>query len=145
MPRTIRLLVTIEMDDDDDRSGEAVRGDIERELSGDLADVALLGTWPDTDADLTATPANPAAPQRASAARLELTAYLAAVITALIRNDPAVQPYLSPICPECDQMPQPQDGIHVVLGAAVVIGCEGYWIINPNVVGIPNPNWQPQE
>ena len=32
----------------------------------------------------------------------------------------------------------------VVVGAVVVVGCEGYWVINPNVVGIPSPNWQPQ-
>jgi hypothetical protein len=25
-----------------------------------------------------------------------------------------------------------------------VVGCEGYWVINPNAVGIPSPNWQPQ-
>ncbi len=145
MPRTIRLLVTIDMNDDDDRTGEQVRGDIERELSADLADVALLGTWPDIDADLTAGSADPAIRERAAAAARERTAYLAAVITALMRKDPALQPYLSPLCPECDQMPEPEDGIHVVLGAAVVIGCEGYRVINPNVVGIPSPNWQPQE
>jgi len=61
-----------------------------------------------------------------------------------MRHDPAVQPYLSPICPECGHIPEPEDGIHIVLGA-VVISCEGYWVINPNVVGIPSPNRQPQE
>jgi len=66
------------------------------------------------------------------------------VLAAMMRHDPRLAPYPSPICPECDELPPPEDGVHTVLGATVVVGCEGYWVINPNVVGIPNPNWQPQ-
>ena len=63
-----------------------------------------------------------------------------------MRRDPALEPYLSPVCPECGHVPEREEGIHVVVGAAaVVIGCEGYWVINPNVVGIPRPSWQPQD
>ena len=141
MPRTIHLLVTIELDADDDRTADEVRADIERELAADLADVVLLTHTGDDHEPAV----DPAARQRAEDAARQRTRYLTAVITALMRNDPAVQPYLSPLCPECDQVPEPEDGIHVVLGAAVVIGCEGYWVINPNRIGIPNPNWQPQQ
>ncbi|MDG4795032.1 hypothetical protein [Micromonospora sp. WMMD1082] len=53
-------------------------------------------------------------------------AHLAAVIRAVIRRDPALEPYLSPTRPECGQIPQPQDDDHTARGATVVIGCEGY-------------------
>jgi hypothetical protein len=141
MPRTVHLLVTIELDADDDRTAEDVRVGVEQDLSADLADVVLLAHT-GTDHEPTA---DPAGRQRADDAARKRTRYLAAVVTALMRNDPAVQPYLSPVCPECGQLPEPEDGIHIVLGAAVVIGCEGYWVINPNVIGIPSPNWQPQD
>ncbi len=42
MPRTIRLLVTVDLDDDDHRGTEEIRDDIERQLAGDLADVVLI-------------------------------------------------------------------------------------------------------
>jgi len=139
MRRTVHLLITIELDLDDDRTADDVRADIERELSADLANVVLLRH---TNIDLE-HPVDAAARQRVEDAASDQTGYLAAVVTALMRRDPAVWPYLSPICPECGQVPEAADGIHVVLGAAVVIGCEGYWVINPNAVGIPKPNWQP--
>jgi hypothetical protein len=141
MDRTVYLLVTVDLDDDDDRGAEEVRADVERQLAADLATVRLLAQGHDEMAPLR----DPAARSRATQAAQERTAYLAAVITAMMRHDPAVQPYLSPLCPECNQIPEPEDGIHIVLGAAVVIGCEGYWVINPNVVGIAKPNWQPQD
>src|SRR3546814_13253239 len=53
-------------------------------------------------------------------------------------------------CPECDQSVygerfNPAD--HWILldtkrdDLVVVIGCEGYWIVNPASVGIQNENW----
>ncbi len=141
MPRTVQLLVTIELDHDDYRPAQEVSDDIERELAGDLAQVVLIGTTGDDG--LPPSP-DPAVIERDARAAKELTAYLAAVIRAMMRHDPAITAYLSPTCPECGQHAQPEDGVHVVLGAAVVVGCEGYWVINPNAVGIPNPNWQPQ-
>jgi hypothetical protein len=140
MRRVIHLLATIELEPDDDRTADEVRAEIERELSADTVDVVLLAHTKD---DLE-WPVDAVARQRVQDAARGRTRYLAAVITALMRRDPAVQPYLSPICPECGKVPEADDGIHVVLGTAVVIGCEGYWVINPNAVGIPRPNWQPQ-
>ncbi len=145
MDRTVYLLVTIDLDDDDDRGGEEVRADVERQLAADLANnpatVRLLAQWHDETAPLR----DSAARSRATHAAQQRTAYLATVITAMMRHDPALQPYLSPLCPECNQIPEPEDGIHIVLGAAVVIGCQGYWVINPNAVGIAKPNWQPKD
>ena len=141
MPRTVHLLVTAELDDD--RSAEQLRADVERQLGTDLASVILL-THAQAN-DTAPRSAEPAGRHRVDPAVLERAAYLAAVITALMRSDPAVDPYVSPICPECGQIPEPGDDGHVVLGAIVAIGCEGYWVINPNVVGIHRPTWQPQD
>jgi len=143
--RRVYLLATIDLDADDDRTVEEIRDDIERQLADDMAEVVLLAHT-DDEHSLAAAGGEPVARhQRDDDHARERTAYLAAVIRALIRHDPTVQPYLSPICPECDEVPGPEDGIHVVLGAAVVIGCEGYWVINPNLVGIDRPTWQPQD
>lgn len=30
---------------------------------------------------------------------------------------------------------------HVLLGRFVIVGCEGYWLVNPNAVGIPSEAW----
>jgi hypothetical protein len=141
MPRTVRLLVTIELDDDDRRPADEVRADVERQLAGDLADVTLIAV---TDDDGTQPATDPAIVERDARTAKALTEYLAAVMRAMMRSDTRVAPYLSPICPECGQLAGPEDGVHIVLGAVVVVGCEGYWVINPNVVGIPSPNWQPQ-
>jgi hypothetical protein len=59
-------------------------------------------------------------------------------------------------CPECDVIPTPClvcdsdecDGAgvaHGMVGEYVVIGCEGYYVVDPNLVGIDSPNWQPVE
>jgi hypothetical protein len=141
LPRTVHLLVAIEVEDD--RTAEEVRAAVERELSADLADVLLLTHSHDDGA--APRPVDLAGRQRAERVACERTAYLAAVIRALMRREPTLESYLSPICPECGQIPEQGDGDHVVLGAALVIGCEGYWLINPNAVGIHRSNWQPQE
>lgn len=73
----------------------------------------------------------------------EYAAYVTAVMRALNGRDPALDPYLSRTCPECGQVPARDDNDHVVVGETVIVGCEGYWIVNPKVVGIHRPNWQP--
>ncbi|MFC8428574.1 hypothetical protein [Streptomyces sp. NPDC057253] len=54
-----------------------------------------------------------------------------------------IESYLTSVCTECDTHIPPcdPDG-HVMAGSAVVVGCEGYWLIDPNVVGIEAPHWQ---
>jgi hypothetical protein len=47
-------------------------------------------------------------------------------------------------CPECQDIltadGQYPDG-HVVVNGAVVIGCEGYYVIDPAALGQPDPHW----
>jgi hypothetical protein len=69
----------------------------------------------------------------------EVESYLRAVRRASVA---VVEPYMRADCPECDYDLDPNDPEdHVVIGSMVVIGCQGYWIVNPNVVGIEKPNW----
>lgn len=52
---------------------------------------------------------------------------------------------LTTTCPECGMEPaEPDtDEYHEFIENTrfVLIGCEGYHIINPNLVGVPRPNW----
>jgi hypothetical protein len=131
----VRLLVTLHLDDDDNRPTGEISDDVQRQLAGDAADVDVIAATDDG--------VSPAPHPDQTAGDVELTAYLAAVITAMMRHDPDAIGYLSPMCPECGQLANAEDGQHVVLGAAVVVGCEGYWVIDPNTVGVSKPNWQP--
>lgn len=49
-------------------------------------------------------------------------------------------------CPECGRYP---DDDHVLITVnnrtCVVIGCEGYWTIDPATIGLPRGNWQADE
>lgn len=67
------------------------------------------------------------------------------------RLTPAVlYAYRTGTCPECDE-PVAGEGLilcdgeaaaHVVLGGSVVLGCEGYWIVNPEVLGLDRGQWE---
>lgn len=71
-------------------------------------------------------------------------AYALAVHEAL--NDPAraeaMRPWITDTCPECGEIAGEDDGMHVRSDGVLAIGCEGYYVINPNVIGIDSPNWQ---
>jgi hypothetical protein len=55
-------------------------------------------------------------------------------------------------CPECGTAfysldKAYADDEHIIIlttsdTPAVIVGCEGYFVVNPNEVGIPSPNWQ---
>ncbi|MFK0015704.1 hypothetical protein [Streptomyces sp. NPDC091027] len=65
--------------------------------------------------------------------------YLAAVRSAPVD---VIAPYMRVDCPECDfDVSWNDNEDHVVVGSAVVIGCEGYYVVDPNVVGVPTPDW----
>jgi hypothetical protein len=66
--------------------------------------------------------------------------YMVAVATT--RLDRIVR-WLTTTCTECDHEPiaEGTEREHGMLGDFVLIGCEGYWLINPNAVGIYNENW----
>jgi hypothetical protein len=85
----------------------------------------------------------------------DLVRYVTAAHEALvIRGNPNSVATTS-TCPECgsefdsrvDAMSD-NDGAHLILELsgdvfAVIVGCEGYWVINPALIGIPADNWQP--
>ena len=60
-------------------------------------------------------------------------------------------PYLTSTCCECDEeiiagestVVITADGqfAHLVIEGYVIIGCEGYWLIDPNLLGLDDPNW----
>ena len=135
LSRTVRLLVTLDLDEDDDRPTSDICDDVQRQLSGDAAEVAVIAATDDS------TPRSPDPTQAVRDA--DLTAYLAAVVAAMAGRDPGIADYLSPVCPECGQLGDGQDGRYVVLGAAVVVGCEGYWVINPTRSASPGRTGNP--
>jgi hypothetical protein len=139
MARTVRLLVVLGLDDDDDRRSDEISEDVRRQLAGDAAEVVVIAATDDGP-----PPTDPDAVAREARHSQEVIAYLTAVIAALTRRDPSIAAYVSPTCPECGRSPRPDEGAHIILGDAVAIGCEGYWVINPNAVGIRKPQWQPQ-
>lgn len=52
-------------------------------------------------------------------------------------------------CSECGQTPDVDDAEHLCMQLAdgktfVVIGCEGYWFIDPASVGLFGTSWQPR-
>lgn len=76
-------------------------------------------------------------------------AYITSVFKAVNGRDgihPEVARYLTDRCTECGRVIGLFDDGHVVIErpdgrTAVIVGCEGYRIVNPNVVGINAPNW----
>jgi hypothetical protein len=139
MARTVRLVVVLGLDEDDARPTEEIGDDLRRRLASEAADIVVIAATDDGP-----PPTDPEAAAREARRSQELTTYLAAVIAAMTRRDPNIAGYLSPTCPECGHCARPDDGAHITLGDAVVVGCEGYWVINPNTIGIPRPQWQPQ-
>lgn len=74
--------------------------------------------------------------------------YLDRITRAIEKADPKVCSSLSRKCHECGKgtllMPFPYlETDHVLLGPWIIIGCEGYWQIDPNLVGFDSPHWSP--
>ncbi|MFD7552448.1 hypothetical protein [Streptomyces sp. NPDC059816] len=66
-------------------------------------------------------------------------AYLTAIRQAPFR---LIERYLTPVCTECDEHVVPSDaGDHVMVGSSVAVGCLGYYLVDPNVLGIKMPTW----
>jgi rRNA maturation protein Nop10 len=77
--------------------------------------------------------------------------YVLAVAAAIPNLPPEA---LTDQCPECGSVQTfMQHDYHLVVRmpdtdpevrkVAVVVGCEGYWVVNPALVGIDRPNWTP--
>lgn len=76
--------------------------------------------------------------------------YLVAVTTAIKAGRKL--PQMTNECPECDQKVDvfnvehivtelPDRSLEDITAVAVVIACEGYWVVDPNAVGIRKPHW----
>ncbi len=73
--------------------------------------------------------------------------YLTAVIAAV---DDLPEEAITDVCPECGEQQTTGENHAVIVreedGLAVLvlaIGCEGYWVIDPALVGLNAPDWQP--
>ncbi len=69
-----------------------------------------------------------------------------AMIESWLRSSPGTQSpvieYLTEICPECECEPSDDSPWHIVYAGFVLVGCEGYYVINPNILpGFAAPNW----
>lgn len=68
--------------------------------------------------------------------------YVAAARRAIDNREPAIEKWLTTKCTECGAEPDEGDAEHIFTAEGyILIGCEGYWIINPNALGIDRPNW----
>jgi hypothetical protein len=57
-------------------------------------------------------------------------------------RNPDVIPYLGNYCSECDShIDSFNSEMHLLYKERLLIGCEGYWFINPSHLGIHSPNW----
>lgn len=71
----------------------------------------------------------------------------AAMVQAAVYGDLIDPRYLTSRCPECgDEMSigAPEDHVTVVDSEETVfvaVGCEGYWVIDPEQVGLPRNGW----
>lgn len=73
--------------------------------------------------------------------------YVDAVREAFSQGDSFLMDELNPPmrCPECGRKPsaEPLEARHHrMIGPYVIVGCEGYFTVNPNLVGIPSKNWE---
>lgn len=48
--------------------------------------------------------------------------------------------YLSPVCPDCEQIPTGETA-HGTIHGMVAIGCRDHLVVDPNLLGIEVPNW----
>lgn len=85
-------------------------------------------------------PATPTLPEEPLFRTPGSLAYVQAVAAAPLN---VIALWLTNVCTECDLQPTAEgtESDHGMIGDFVLIGCEGYYVVNPNVVGIRNPNW----
>lgn len=53
------------------------------------------------------------------------------------------------VCPECgktvkgvDEVDEDEEFWHALIDGVVVVGCQRFWVINPNLLGITDTDWQ---
>lgn len=72
--------------------------------------------------------------------------YIDAAKRELAIDNPRVLKWATNVCPECGEeiiSDDDTDEFHILFWGNVLIGCEGYWVIDPNELGIDSPNWNP--
>ena len=60
--------------------------------------------------------------------------YVKAVIKGINELNPDIVPYMTTTCTECDALGIKRPDDHCLFAGMVIIGCEGYWLINPAIV-----------
>jgi hypothetical protein len=68
----------------------------------------------------------------------------AAYLVAYFANRSSLTAYddAPPLCPECAQFPDESDYPHISdKEGNVLIGCEGYWTVDPGKIGLDRGNW----
>lgn len=85
--------------------------------------------------------------------RCEEVTYLAAVNAAVDRDDHRVAERLTNVCPECENAIGPGDSEHAFIQRSTpaspepqmiaVVGCMGFWLVDPRIVGIAPPAHSP--
>lgn len=75
----------------------------------------------------------------------EALQYIERIEQAIEQGRTGVCQSLTRVCPECelevDAMIDEHEWEHGMIGPWVIVGCEGYYVIDPNLVGIDSPNW----
>lgn len=71
---------------------------------------------------------------------LEDAQYVGRVAAALLAGE--LPPVLRVDCPTCGQ-DYPNPATHVVIDDEVVLACDGYRVVDPNAVGLSDPEWKP--
>jgi len=72
---------------------------------------------------------------------IRLGTYIARAQEAIAMMAEDIRPWLTKRCDECNGVPMEPDGEHVMQDGYVVVGCEGYWHVNPNALGMNEESW----
>lgn len=82
---------------------------------------------------------------------LKAARYVLACVEAIVAEKLPVEAKRD-ICPECmEKVTQLNSSNHIVRVSiprdevVLIIGCEGYWVIDPNLVGMNDSTWLPPE
>lgn len=74
----------------------------------------------------------------------DVDAYVEACTRFFSSSNPIVRKYPH-YCPECEEtVPESdndQEWPHRYANGILVVGCEGYFVVSPSIVGIDCPNW----
>jgi hypothetical protein len=70
--------------------------------------------------------------------------YIINAIAAIDDENALIETHIGNYCPECDENINSlaiNEDAHILYDGKLLIGCEGYFLINPNLLGIYSPQW----